>query len=292
MIATADPTDLWVILRSWSLDPLVIVGLGTSLWWYLRALARLRAAGSGWPRWRAWSFTAGIAVLFLSLASPLDVYAERLLSVHMVQHLLLTLLAPPLLLLGAPLTLAVRTATGPQRSRLLGALKGRTVRVLSNPVLGWTLFVGTIYVTHLPSFYDATIRHMALHAGEHLAYLLTALLFWRPIVGSDPGPSRLSYPARLFSLFLLMPAMTFLGLAIYGSDIPIYAPYVASSPAFGTSAVADQHLAGALMWSAGMLFIVPAMAAVLVDWMRTDEREAQRADARLDRAGATTGGRG
>ncbi len=285
-LAASDLTDPLVILRSWSVDPLVIAGIGAGLWWYLRALGRLRRSASVWQRGRTWAFVSGLVVLLLVLASPLDVYAERLLSVHMVQHLLLTLLAPPLLLLGAPLTLAIRTTTPARRERLLRMLRGRVVGVLSRPALGWTLFVGAIYVSHLPAFYDATIRHAGLHAAEHLAYLGTALLFWRPIVGRDPAPSQLSYPARLFSLFLLMPAMTFLGLAIYGSDRAIYAPYVATSPLLGTTAVSDQHLAGAIMWSAGMLFIVPAMVAVLVDWMRTDEREAERADARLDRAGA------
>ena len=285
-----DLTGPIVILRSWAFDPLVFAGLGVGLWWYLRALRRLRDSGAGWPKWRTRSFVGGIGAVLLALVSPLDTYSELLLSVHMVQHLLLTLLAPPLLLLGAPLTLSVRTATPTRRRWLRDLLRGRIVGVLSHPGLGWALFVGTIYVSHLPAFYDATLRHTALHAAEHLAYMLAALLFWRPIVGSDPGPMRLSHPARLFSLFLVMPAMTFLGLAIYGSDRPIYVPYVASSPLLGTSAVADQHLAGAIMWSAGMFFIVPAMVAVFVDWMRTDEREAARADARLDRAG-TIGGR-
>ena len=283
-IATSDLTDPMVILRSWTLDPLVIAGLGAGLWWYLRAIGRLRRSASGWARWRTWSFVAGITVLLLALVSPVDVYSELLLSIHMIQHLLLTLVAPPLLLLGAPLTLAIRATSPARREKLLGILRGRIVRSGSAPALGWAMFVGAIYASHLPAFYDATLNNAALHAAEHLAYVGTALLFWRPIVGSDPGPSRLSHPARLFSLFLLMPAMTFLGLAIYGSDRPLYLPYAASSPLLGTSAVSDQHLAGAIMWSAGMLFIVPAMVVVLVDWMRTDEREAERADARLDRA--------
>jgi putative membrane protein len=282
----ADLTDPWVILRSWSFDPLVIAGLGVGLWWYVRALGRIRRTGGNWPRWRLIAFMSGIAVLVLALVSPLDGYAELLLSVHMVQHLVLTMLAPPLLLLGAPLTLAVRTAGSTQRAHLLNVLHGRVVGFISHPALGWGLFVGAIYLSHLPAFYDATLRHTYLHAGEHLVYVATALLFWRPIVGDDPGPARLSHPARLFSLFLVMPAMTFLGLAIYGADRPIFLPYVVTARLFSTSAVSDQHLAGAIMWSAGMLFIVPAMVAVLIDWMRTDDREAARADARLDRARA------
>jgi putative copper resistance protein D len=206
----------------------------------------------------------------------------------MVQHLLLTMAAPPLLLLGSPVTLALRTAR--DRPALLKLLNGRVVRVLSAPVLGWVLFVGTLWASHLPAFYDATIRHVFLHAAEHLAYVATALLFWRPVVGGDPSPVRLSHPARLLSLFLFMPQATFLGLAIYGSDRVLYTPYAATSPLLGTTAVGDQHLAGAIMWAAGMFFMVPAMVLVLVDWMRTDEREAVRADARLDRAEANRSG--
>ena len=227
---------------------------------------------------------AGNLVLILALLSPVDVYAELLLSVHMVQHLLLTMVAPPLLLLGAPLTLALRTVLSSDREIMLRLLRGRVVRLLSNPLLGWCLFVAVLWASHLPAFYDATIRSAPIHAAEHLAYLTAALMLWRPMVASDPSPSRLSHPARLLLLFLMMPQMAFLGLAIYGSDTPLYAPYVTTSVLFGTSAVADQHLAGAIMWASGMFFMVPAMAVVLMDWMRTDEREAARADARLDRA--------
>src|SRR5512144_1762221 len=113
MIAATDLGAPWTILRSWTLDPLVIAGLTAALWWYVRALGRLRRSYAGWPRWRTRCFAAGIGVLTLALMSPVDAYADLLLSVHMVQHLLLTLLAPPLLLLGAPLTLAVRSASGP-----------------------------------------------------------------------------------------------------------------------------------------------------------------------------------
>ncbi|MEP7060011.1 MAG: cytochrome c oxidase assembly protein [Actinomycetota bacterium] len=278
-----------VIFHSWTWDPVVIAGLAGAITWYGWALGRLREEGARWPIRRTWLFRTGVAVLVIALVSPVDAYAERLLSVHMVQHLLLTLLAPPLLLLGSPVTLAVRSAGPAGRLRALSWLHGRMARFISAPAIGWALFVGTIYASHLPAFYDASLRSSAVHAGEHLAYVATALLFWRPIVARDPEPVRLSHPARLFSLFLLMPAMTFLGLAIYGSERVLYLPYVATSRAAGTSAVSDQHLAGALMWSAGMLFIVPAMVVVLIDWMRTDEREAERTDARLDKARASEG---
>lgn len=279
-LAASDLTDPWRIARSWVFDPLVVLSLGIAVWWYTRGLLRLRRRGVRWPAGRSWAFYGGLAVLALALVSPVDSYADLLLSVHMVQHLLLTMIAPPLLLLGAPITLALRTAIPPRRASLARLLRSRTVEIVGNPVLGWTLFTVTLWATHLPAFYDATLHHTWLHAFEHVAYLGTALLFWRPLVGRDPGPS-LSYPARIFAMFLIMPQMAFLGLAIYSADHALYAPYIPTSLRFGTTALNDQELAGALMWSASMIVMVPAIAFVGLDWFRKDERESARIDARL-----------
>ena len=280
--AASDAHEIGKLLRAWTFDPLVVAGIGVSLWWYLRALGRL--GSRPWPKWRTRCFVAGLAMIVLALLSPVDVYAGYLLSVHMVQHLMLTMVAPPLLLFGAPLILILRTARPSDRDLLVRLLRGRTVRIVSKPLLGWSLFFAILWATHLPAFYDATLRSLPLHVAEHIAYLTTALMFWRPMIGADPGPGRLSHPARLFFLFLAMPQMAFLGLAIYMSDRVLYTAYLVPSALHGSTALADQHLAGALMWASGMLFMVPAMAAVLIDWLRAEEREAIRVDARLDRA--------
>ena len=284
MVAGWGLSDPRKILLSWTFDPLVVIGLGSALWWYLRAVHRLRRGrGPRWPASRSRAFIGGLAVLGFALLSPLDRYSDLLLSVHMVQHLLITMIAPPLLLLGAPVTLALRTLSRARRRALARALRSRTVQVLGNPLLGWMLFAGVLWASHLPAFYDATLRNVGLHAAEHLAYLSTALMFWRPLVGRDPGPV-LSHPARLLAMFLIMPQMTFLGLAIYSSNRALFSPYLATSLRLGTSAVGDQHLAGAIMWTSGMLIMVPSMALVLTDWMRKDERDSARSDARAIRA--------
>ncbi len=205
----------------------------------------------------------------------------------MVQHLLLTMVAAPLLVLGAPVTLALRAWPGTARRRLLSIIRSAPARVLSNPLIAWSLFFAVMWGSHVTGFYEATLRSPSIHAAEHIAYLTSALLFWMPVVGVEPIRSRLSHPARILYLFLAMPAMAFLGLAIFSADHVLNPTYAAAQGV--AHALADQRVAGALMWTGGMFLIVPALALVLLDWMRADEREARRADERLLRGRMHTG---
>jgi cytochrome c oxidase assembly factor CtaG len=149
-------------------------------------------------------------------------------------------------------------------------------------VVAWAAFFGVLWGIHLTGWYEAALTNPAVHAGEHAVLLGTALLFWMPIVHADPVPSRLSHPARILYLFLAMPAMAFLGLAIAGADTVLYPAYAQAEGV--AAALADQQRAGAIMWVGTMFLIVPALAFVLLDWMRADEREASRIDARLSAA--------
>jgi cytochrome c oxidase assembly factor CtaG len=274
-------------LTAWGFDPVVVALLLASAALYLRAVRSARArhpgpnAGAELTR-RAWYFLGGLAVLYVALQSPIEAYSEQRLAVHMVQHLLLTMLAAPLLLLGAPVTLALRAATGEGRRRvLLPLLRSRVVRWLFSPLLGWSLFTVVMWATHFSPLYDAALRSTGLHALEHLAYMVSAALFWAPLLGVDPNPRRLSHPARILYMFLAMPQMSLLGLALWGTSGVLYPTYLAT---LGQSAAqADQQLAGTLMGSAGMLFLVPAMALVLLDWLRHEERAAARLEARESR---------
>jgi len=203
----------------------------------------------------------------------------------MLQHMLLTMVAAPLIVLGAPVTLALRASSpGTRRRILVPILNSRMARIAANPLVAWSLLFVVLWASHLTSLYEAAMLNGGLHALEHVAYLGTAVLFWWPVVGLDPIPSRISHPARILYLFLAMPPMAFLGLAIYSSDHLLY-PYYATVPgATIASALADQHLAGAIMWEGGVFVVVPALALVLLDWMRRDEREAERTEERAARA--------
>jgi putative membrane protein len=250
---------------------------------YAAADARVRRTRGHVPRRHAaLAFFAGSAVLLIALAGPLDAAVASSFSAHMVQHLLITMVAAPLLLLGAPLTLALVAWPGAPRRAILGAVRSRPVRLLTQPVVAWASFFGVLWGVHLTGFYDAALENAGIHALEHALLLVTALLFWMPIVGADPSPSTLSYPARILYLFIAMPAMAFLGLVLVSADEPLYATYARAEGA--VRAIADQQVAGGIMWAGTMVLIVPALALVLLDWMRADEREARRADERLARA--------
>ena len=277
------------ILASWLLEPPVTLGLIVAGALYVHAEERVRRARGGrrvTGRHR-WYFFGGLIAIFAALESPIDAGAQTSFSVHMVQHLLLTMVAAPLLVLGAPVTLALQAWPGVARRRILSLLHSAPIRFLANPLVAWALFFGFMWASHMTGLYEATLRSAGIHTAEHLAYLVTALLFWLPVVAVDPAPSHLSYPARIFYLFLAMPAMAFLGLAIFSTQHVLYPAYAAVE---GTArALADQRVAGALMWTGGMFLIVPALAFVLFDWMRADEREARRVDERLLRSAVELG---
>jgi putative membrane protein len=264
-------------------DPAAVGAAGAAAA-YLAADSRVRRSlGSGGARGasarRLLAFLAGLVVIVVALTGPIDAAASRSFADHMVQHLLLMMVAAPLLLLGAPLTLALRAWAGPTRRRLLAVLHSAPIRLVSNPLVAWPLFFVVIWGSHLTGVYEAALRDEGVHALEHVAYLASALLFWMPVVRADPTPSVLSYPARILYLFLAMPAMAFLGLVLVSARYVLYPAYAQAEGI--ARALADQRAAGAIMWGGTMVLIVPALGFVLLDWMRADEREARRADERL-----------
>jgi putative membrane protein len=273
------------MLTNWTFDPAVVSGLAISALLYVRADRRVRRERGDrrLPRARRWEFLAGLAVIGIALDSPIDTHSTTSFTVHMVQHLLLTMVAAPLLALGAPVTLALLASKPADRRRLAAALRSPLVRTLSQPVVAWFLFWGLLWGTHFSAVFEETLRSPGLHALEHLAYLATAVLFWMPVVGRDPSPSTLSYPGRILYLFFAMASMAFLGLALLSANHVLYPAY-ASAEGSIARAVTDQQMGGTLMWVGGMVDIVPAIAFVMLAWMRADERDALRIDAQLLRA--------
>ena len=277
------PTGVVDLLTSWSFDLSLQVPLLAVLGAYLWAVRHVNAAhpANPVPRGRVAAFVAGIAVIEIALASVVERYDTTLFSVHMVQHILLTLVAAPLLALGAPITLLLRVVRGEFRRRwLLPVLHSRAVRVLAFPVVAWVAFAGVMWASHFSPLFDEALEQPLLHQFEHLLYMGSALLFWWPVVGADPAPWRMALPARMLYVFLQMPQNTFLALAIYSAATPLY-PHYATLDLPWVSALDDQRLAGGLMWIGGDALFLFAVISLIAAWMRKEERDAPREDARV-----------
>lgn len=226
-------------------------------------------------------FVLGLAAAFLALASPIATFETSLFWVHMTQHLLLTMVAAPLLVLGAPVALALRAATPRTRRGLRAVLHSRVARVFGHPVVAWLLFASVIVLSHFSPLYDGALENEFVHLGEHALYLGSALLFWLPVIGLDPAPGRLSPPLRLVYLVLVLPQQAFLGLAIYSTTEVLYDHYQTVVRSWGPSAVSDQQAAAVVMWIGGEAIVLLALAIAAFAWMRHDDRMALREDRRL-----------
>lgn len=271
------------VLLAWALDPLALLPLAATAWAYLWAVRRVNRGhpGNPHPARRTWLFLGGLATIALALVSPIEAYEGVLFSVHMVQHMLLELLAAPLLLAGAPITLALRAATPPVRRTLLAVLQSRVVHLLAFPVVAWVLFAAVNWGWHFSIWYDRALENEVLHYFQHATFLGAALLFWWPAIGADPSPWRLPHPVRLFYLFLAMPQNSFLGVALLSAEGILYPHYATTGRAWGMSPLEDQQLGGVLMWVVGDIAFLAGMAVVIALWVRHEERRTKRLDARL-----------
>jgi cytochrome c oxidase assembly factor CtaG len=272
------------LLLAWSFDPLATVGLLGAAIAYLQARRRLVAGGVEWPRRRTAYFLSGLGALAVAWLSPVEAYDTVLFSVHVAQHMLLTMVAAPLLALGAPVTLALRVANARTRRRMVRVLHSPPLRVIGNPLVAWVLFTLTLYGLYFSSLFDLTLRQPLVHDLVHLHFLGAGLLFWWPVVGLDPSRWRLPHIARLLFVFLMVPFHAFLGVAIMNSG-RVLAPTLESfQRAWGPTPLADQQIGGAILWGAGDLIALGAVLGVLVSWASYEEKVvAVREDRRLAR---------
>ncbi|MFP6664313.1 MAG: cytochrome c oxidase assembly protein [Deltaproteobacteria bacterium] len=259
------------VLASWQLAPLELLLLVLTLVVYLRGAASLRRQmPERFAPWRAWSFSAGLLVVWVASASPLDAFASFLLWVHMVQHLLLMFVAPPLLWLGAPASPMLRGLPASLVHGVVGPVLAaagmrKFVAALTHPIVCWLAFVVTTWVWHLPALYELALRNSFWHGAEHICFLAASLLFWWPIV--QPFPSKAHWPRLAIVPYLLLASMQMSILAAVFSfrDTPLYATYAEAPRISSLSALADQALAGALMWVPGSIVLLVALFAVVLD---------------------------
>ena len=271
--------SLGVVLSTWSGDPLPWIGTVLAITLYLAAVRIVDRAhpANPVPRRRIAAWLAGVAVVALALVSAVHIYAGSLFTVHMVQHLLLAMVAPPLLALGTPVTLTLRAASvNVRRSILLPVLHSWPVKAISWPPVGWTFFAVVMWATHFSPLYNAALENQALHSAEHLLYLIAGVLFWWPVIGADPIRWRLSPIARMAYLAAQMPFNTAVGLAIYYAPTILYPHYAFLGRTWGPDPFTDQQLAGIVMWGLGDVILLGVLVLAVEAWLRADEKRSRR----------------
>jgi len=253
-------------LRSWSIPPAATLVLCVVAVVYLRGWWRLRIAGVPFvSHWRAIAFVFGILVLWLALASPLDTFSGFVLTAHMLQHMLLMMAAPPLILMGAPLVPLVRGLPDFGAREFAGPFLNWRVskkvgRILASPICGLLLMGAVMFAWHVPRMYELALHSAAWHQVEHACFFIVALIFWYPVI--QPWPSRARWPRWAMVPYLLLADVqnTALCAILIFSDRVLYPSYGVMPRLFG-SALEDQAAAGAMMWVVGSLaFVLPAIA--------------------------------
>jgi putative membrane protein len=266
-------------LKDWQLEP---PSTTIALFALLYAVGWLRRANRGGAaRAQAAYFAAGIAALVLALNSPLAALDDELFWAHMTQHVLLLVVAPPLILLGRPwatiwriFPLPTRRAAAHDVLRLSERPCIRAAwRVMTAPVTALVTFVGVLAVWHIPVLYDATLSSPGVHILEHSTFLASGILFWSQLVDSPPVRSRLGYPARALHATFAMGASWLLALVIALGSEPLYEGYarLASRPG-GISALADEQLAAGIMWVPGSIPFVVAILLFAYRWLGLEQR--------------------
>ncbi len=266
------------LLGEWSFDAALSAVLALSGGLYALGMIRLHRRGrGGWPSWRAACFGAGLSTIAIALESGVDrIGDEALLSVHTAQHMLLALLAPALLLCGAPVRLALAAGTRPLRVALVAALSSRAVRLLMRPLTGCLLFAAVMLATHLRVVFEAALDHPTLHALEHAAYFWSGILLLAPLIAADPLAHPPGALARFCWVMAAMTAMAIPGALLTFAEGVSYPFYLAPAHALGRSALADEHLAGAIMWVGGGVAMFALALAVAFTAMLEEERRQRR----------------
>lgn len=254
----------------WGGDPALLIVLLLMEGAYLMAVdpvrrrregARLASLG------QVTSFSLGVLVIFLALQSPLHTLSERyLFSAHMTQHLLLTLVAPPLLLLGTPAWM-VRRLLSPQPI-------WRAAFVLTRPAVAFILFNGILAIWHMPSLYDGALRYHDLHYLQHLMFFVTALLMWWPILSPTPDLPRLGYPGQMLYFALLSIAPTVVGAFITFAGTVLYPTYAQAPRVWDISPLTDQQIGGLIMKVPGGLVFWIVLAVIFFRWFKQEEARA------------------
>ncbi|MEV4442906.1 cytochrome c oxidase assembly protein [Streptomyces sp. NPDC049577] len=272
-------------------DPFFMISCLLGLGLYGWGVVRLRRRGDAWPMGRVVGFTLGVLSVALVMCTKLNDYGMVMFSVHMVQHMVVSMLSPILILLGAPVTLALRALPAAGRGRrgprewLVALLHSRYMRVITHPVFTIPLFIASLYALYFTPIFDFLMESRAGHIAMMVHFLAVGLVFFWPIMGVDPGPHRPGYVMRMLELFAGMPFHAFFGIALMMASEPMIGTYMHPPASLGIDALSDQTAAGGIAWAFSEIPSVVVLIALVYQWYRSEQRQARRSDRTADRDG-------
>ena len=280
----------WRLATFWRLDTFLGVAAVVLASAYAVGVVRLDRRGDRWPAGRTVSWLAGCGALLLTTSSGVRSYGSAMFSMHMVEHMMLNMFVPVLLVLGAPVTLTLRvlpsTAPGAPpgpREWIVRVVHSPFTTFLSNPITAFVLFVGSLYVVYFTPLFDTLVRYHWGHEFMAVHFLITGYLFYWGIIGVDPGPRRLPFLGRLALLFAVMPFHAFFGIAMMTMESTVGGNfYRGLALPWVANINDDQHLGGAIAWGASEVPLVMVVVALVTQWARQDRRDAVRSDRHTD----------
>ncbi len=267
-------------LTEWDWQPSVLIGTAFVIAAYVYAVGPLRRKyhlAEGVKLSQAVAFLLGVDIIFFALFSPLDYIGDRyLFSVHMVQHLLLSLVGPVLMVIGTPGWLIQPLL----RHRLILKIG----KLLTSPFVAFTLLNADLFLWHAPALYDLTLANDTIHLLEHLTFIVFGVIFWWPVFSPlEEGLPRLEGGRRILYLFLAGMPMTLLGAGLTFAS-PLYAPYINAPRLWGLSPATDQQLGGLIMWIPSNLLYIVIMSGLFIRWLQQQEEKQRLKEAEMDRA--------
>lgn len=285
--------DLWRLMTMWRFDIVLGTAALAGIAWYATGVLRLRQRGDAWSPWRTLSWTSGCAALLISTSSGIGTYGYAMFSMHMITHMALNMFVPVLLVLGAPVTLLLRTVPAAPKDAVPGVrewvlwiLHSRPTAVLAHPGTAITAFVLSLYGLYFTPLFQNLIRYHWGHVLMNVHFLIIGYLFYWAIIGIDPGPRRLPHLGRLGMLFAIMPFHAFFGVAVMSMNTIIGARfYEQLQLPWHMDLMADQRVGGGIAWVSGEIPILLVVGALLTQWVAQDRRTAVRTDRKDDEYG-------
>ena len=285
-IVTPPPPNLWRLISLYDPDALMIGVLVTAVALYIRGVIILTRRGDKWPVGRTVAFALGISAIDYATSGGLGVYAKFSFEYHMIAHMLLGMVAPIGIVLGAPITLALRTL--PQgrtseergvRGTLIALLHSKPAAVFTNPVSALALFDGSLFVLYMTPLFGNLMQSHLGHLVMSVHFLLAGILFFHVIIGIDPNPRKVPHIVRIVILFAAMSIHAFFAVALLSTTTMLDQGYFASlQTPWNLDLLADQRAAGSVAWAMGEIPILLALVATFIQWMRDDSRETKRID--------------